>query len=112
MANRNKPTADTVEMARVGQFQGRRRIAERYAVTIPNIGFSGHEPLPPRADHPGRIEDRRGIHQDLRQERHDVLEVAIEDCQRGQRHADTQRGDERQWDRSTSQRLPQLGLTP
>ena len=61
------------------------RIAERYASMIPNIGLSDRTNCQRPADQLGGIDHRRDVHQDLHQERDDVLEVAIEDRQRRQR---------------------------
>ena len=89
------------------------RIAERYAVTIPNIGLSDRINCQRPPISLVGINHGREVHQDLHQERDNVLEVAIEDRQRRQHHAHAQRGDERQWDQQAPARTtPQLGATP
>ena len=64
-------------MANVVRFQSAPRIAERYAVTIPNIGLSEQRSCQ-RAEQLGRICHGRDVHHNLRQERDDVFEVAVE----------------------------------
>jgi hypothetical protein len=90
----NDPRAVAVEMARVRRFKSEPRIAERYAVTIPNIGFNERTNWARGLN--TLVDYRRDEHQNLRQERNDVLEVAIEDRERREHHPDTQCGNERQ----------------
>ena len=95
---RTSTRADAVEIASVRRSQGRPEDRRAVRGDDPEHRVERQEQLPSRADQLGGIDHRRDIHQDLHQERDDVLEVAIEDRQRRQRHADAQRGDERQRD--------------